>query len=107
MKFYRMTFTIDDQSTGEKIAAELLERRWIACSQQSAVLSRYHWKGTLEETPEWKFELKTTLAGREKVTDFILQNHPYEVPELLCEEADSLNPAYSLWLEEECAGLNA
>ena len=107
MKFYRMTFTIDDQKAGEKIAAELLERRWIACSQQCPILSRYHWKGVLETTAEWRFELKTLLAGREKVAAFIRKNHPYEVPEILCEETDSLNLAYSLWLEEECAGLES
>lgn len=105
MKFHRITFTIDVKKAGEAILSELLDRHWIACAQISRIESHYHWKGEREQTPEWKFELKTTLSGSPCVTQFILEKHSYDVPEILCEEVESVNPDFSQWLCDECGGL--
>jgi len=104
MKFTRITFTIDSEEAGLKIASVLLERHWIACAQVTEIQSHYHWKGKLEHTPEWKFDLKTTRDGASRVCAFIQENHPYEVPEILAEEVDSVNPEFSEWIEKESRG---
>jgi len=106
MKISRITFTIDILEKGEKIASELLERRWIACVQVCApIQSVYRWKGKMEHSKEWKFDLKTTLEGTPSVVQFIRENHSYEVPEILTEETISANPEFSQWILEECSGL--
>ncbi|MDO4629148.1 MAG: divalent-cation tolerance protein CutA [Planctomycetia bacterium] len=105
MKFCRLTFTIDDSILGEKIISALLDRHWIACAQVTGpIMSHYHWQGTREKTPEWKFDLKTTLVAQESVIAFILEQHSYDVPEILAEEIESVNPDFSRWITEECRG---
>lgn len=105
MKISRITFTVDDLQEGERIVAELLDRQWIACAQNTPVQSVYRWRGKLENASEWKFELKTLLHGTDAVVQFIHEKHSYEVPEILTEEVVSANPDFDRWIAEECAGL--
>lgn len=106
MKIGRILFTIDDANHGNRIAAELLERHWIACAQVTGpIQSHYHWKGKVEHTQEWRYELKTTAEGKDLVAEYVLTNHTYDVPEILAETIESVNPSYSQWVEDECQGL--
>lgn len=100
MKFKRITFTIDSEEAGMEIVSELLDRHWIACAQVTAIQSHYRWEGKLEHTPEWKFDLKTTLERAADVCAFIQEAHPYKVPEILAEEVESVNPEFSAWIQE-------
>ncbi len=106
MKIGRIFFTIDDVSVGEQIVAELLNRHWIACAQVTGpIQSHYHWKGNIEHAQEWKYELKTTAEGRDLAAEYVWTNHTYDVPEVLVDTIESVNPSFSEWVEAECQGL--
>ena len=95
-------FTIDDQRKAEELTARLVELRLIACGQISApVTSIYRWQGNVEHATEWKVTLKTKRANQPAVVQFLQENHPYDVPEIIAHPLEILNPAYQRWLEEE------
>ena len=83
------------------IAAALLEKRLAACvTRVGPVVSRYWWKGRIEEGREVILLIKTRdgLAGKARAC--VRANHPYEVPEILVLGVEGGESAYLRWVAE-------
>ena len=85
-----MVTTVDRKEILERIGKALLEKRLIACIQISGpITSTYWWKGVLEEAQEWVGTMKTTERNYiHEVEKELRRLHPYEVPEIVAENAD-------------------
>lgn len=69
-----------------------------ACAQISGPgESLYHWQGRLRREQEWYLEIKTSRDKCEALMDLLKQQHPYELPEIVCVEADA-SDEYAGWL---------
>jgi len=84
LNYVQIQFAIDDPQRADEIVASLLTEELIACGQRTGpMVSRYWWKGSLEQTEEWLVLLKTRAELTSQVTEAVVNRHPYETPEVI------------------------
>ncbi len=87
---------------GEEIAEKIINTRLAGCINIiSNVKSIYHWQGKVEKDSEELLVIKTRKDLFENLKDFIKQNHPYTVPEIVEIEVKNVNQEYLEWLINE------
>lgn len=90
--------SVDDAHT---LAAGLVQDRLAFCAQiGAAVESVYPWQGRIERQPEIPLTLKTTPAVLPALKARLLQDHPYDVPELLVLPVIETHDAYLAWARD-------
>jgi len=91
--------TVPSRAVGQKLARSLVEKHLAACVNViPGILSIYRWQGQIEESAEELLVIKTTSLLYTKLEAFLLQEHPYETPEILALAADRVSPSYLAWL---------
>lgn len=102
MSEYLMVYsTFAGHTEAEAAAAELVDRRLVACAQVSApVLSVYRWQGQTERTEEAALVLKTTRDRYAEVEAALLKLHPYETPEIVAVPIIAGSDRYLHWIDE-------
>ena len=102
MADYLLVFsTFANRAEAEAVAAELVDRRLVACAQISApVLSVYRWQGNTERTEETTLSLKTRRDRYPEVEAALLELHPYETPEIIAVPIVAGSPSYLQWIDE-------
>ena len=104
MKILLITTTVEQMEDAERIAALLLEKRLVACAQISApITSIYRWRGEVTKATEVVLSLKTLRRHYSEVEQILLQEHPYEIPEIISQEDFFASESYGRWLEGEIA----
>ena len=94
--------SINDSAKAEFIAGILLEKRLAACIQIiPKVTSLYRWKGKVEKDEELLMLIKSRKSKLADMTKTIVDNHPYEVCEVVSVPIAQGNPAYLKWLAVE------
>jgi periplasmic divalent cation tolerance protein len=84
LNYVQIQFAIDDPQRADEIVEALLTEQLIACGQRTGpMVSRYWWKGSLEQTEEWLVLLKTRAELSSRVTEAVVNHHPYETPEVI------------------------
>jgi periplasmic divalent cation tolerance protein len=78
----------------------LVTRRVAACVQITGISSVYRWQGELHKDAEFLLLIKTVPARYEDVQAAILENHSYEVPEIVQLPIQNGLPAYLDWILE-------
>jgi periplasmic divalent cation tolerance protein len=95
--------TCPDGDTAERLADGMLAARLAACVNiLPAVRSLYYWQGQLESAEEIQLLIKTTAQALPRLEQYIQQQHPYEVPEIIAIPVVAGSPAYLQWLEDAC-----
>jgi periplasmic divalent cation tolerance protein len=75
-----------------------------ACGQLlGPVSSTYWWNETIEEASEWLCVFKTTAALAVSLERWIIERHPYEVPEVVTVGIAGVSKSYGEWIENETA----
>jgi len=93
--------TVETIQEAKNLAAKVVEARLAACVQiEPAILSVYPWEGKVEQAEEIRLTLKTFHSRKVALIDWLLEHHPYEVPEILIQKLKSGNPAYRDWAKE-------
>ncbi len=96
--------TWPDAETAEACGRAAVQARLAACANLLAPLrSIYRWEGALQAETETPMLLKTTAEAAERLKDFVLQRHPYEVPCVLALAVDPAksHAAYLQWARGE------
>lgn len=76
--------TCPDEETAERLAAGLVEARLAACVNILGPLrSVYRWQGAVQKDDETLLIVKTHRDRYPQVERLIVQQHPYELPEVL------------------------
>ena len=92
-----------DNQTAEGLARALVEQQLAACvNVLPGIRSFYRWEGKVEQAEEVALIIKTTATNYPAVEQFIQQQHPYDVPEIITCSVTAGLPAYLEWLEEAC-----
>lgn len=90
-----------DAATADRIGAELLRRRLIACANRfPEIRSQYVWQGELRDEPEVPLLLKTRAGLAVAVEEAVRGLHPYDVPPILRLAIDGVNRDYADWVFE-------
>lgn len=85
----------------ERLARDVVGARLCACvNVLPGVRSFFRWEGRVDEAEEVLLVAKTTAAARAALRDRLVEQHPYEVPEVLALDVRDGLPSYLSWLAE-------
>lgn len=104
MDFALITTTVPEQRNADELALGVLESRLAACVQQHAVMTDAWWQGSIQHVKEIVVQFKTRGALIEPLKQYILNNHPYKVPEIIVQEISGGTPTYLRWITDETTG---
>lgn len=92
--------SVASQQDARKLARDIITARLAACIQITGPgESIYRWQGAVEQTEEWYLNIKTSQQKRPAAIAWLMQQHPYEVPEIICLNAGATDP-YANWLND-------
>lgn len=91
--------TCPDEATAERLARGLVEARHAACVNiLPGVRSVYRWEDRVEQAREAQMIIKTTAMQFYVIENWMREQHPYDVPELVAIKADQVSDDYLAWL---------
>ncbi|MCZ8235498.1 MAG: divalent-cation tolerance protein CutA [Inhella sp.] len=93
--------TVATQAQAQDLARALVEARLAACVQLHAIESIYRWQGAVQQEPEWRLLIKTTLEAWPALRAAVLARHPYDTPALLAWPAEHASDAFAAWVNTE------
>ena len=97
--------SLPDPDAAKALAKRLIDGHLAACVQiQTGVQSIYRWEGRICEEQEVALVAKTTTAQWPAISDFIKQNHPYDVPEIIAQPLTHSDTDYARWVIAETTG---
>lgn len=97
--------SLPDMEVAKALAMRLIDANLAACVQlQSGVQSIYRWEGRICEEQEVVLVAKTTAGQWTTISDYIKQNHPYDLPEIIAHPITHSDPDYARWVIAETTG---
>lgn len=97
-----ITTTVESHQHAEILSKRAVESGMAACAQvDSPITSHYRWKGEMEIATEYRIHFKTATRNKAMLVEWLMQQHPYDCPQILAWEAASGNPEYTRWVEQE------
>lgn len=94
--------TLPDQDAARQLARQLVEARLAACVNVLApCTSVYRWQAKVQEDAEIPLLIKTSSDRYAAVETFLLQHHPYELPEIVALPVVEGLPGYLDWVRTE------
>lgn len=81
---YLVYCTCPDDAVARELAGALVERRLAACVNiVPGLTSVFFWEGEAQAEPEVLLLIKTSAAAYPALEQAILEQHPYELPEIV------------------------
>lgn len=97
--------TVENVAEGEKIARHLLDKQLIACCNIiPGLISIYRWEGNIEKSEEALLLIKSTCDKYPEIERAILEQHSYDVPEILSVPIREGSNAYLEWMQQNVTG---
>ena len=104
---YLIITTAPTQGDAKKLADLAIEKNMAACVQiQAECMSTYRWQGQIEAATEYPVHFKTNEANKQVLMNFLKQNHPYDVPEIISIKLEDVETDYANWLNMQLSGKN-
>jgi len=95
--------TVPDKKVADSLSEGLVERKLAACvNAVPGVSSVYWWEEKLHRAEEILLLIKTRAGLLPEITEFVKQNHPYSVPEIIVLDIPDGSEAYLNWLGAHC-----
>lgn len=98
-KFLIVRTSFSKIQNAKNLANKLIEQKLCACVQISKVESLYFWEEKTQNDYEFLAEIKTTDDNFEKVKAIIINDHEYQVPEIISFAFDA-HDKYKIWLNQ-------
>ena len=98
---------VASRSAAEELARLLVTRRLAACVQITPVTSYYVWNDQLHDDAEHLLLIKTAASRYAEIEAAILENHSYEVPEIVQLPIEKGLPAYLEWISRNTSSAGA
>jgi periplasmic divalent cation tolerance protein len=92
--------TVATREDADRLARAMVEQRFAACAQISAIDSIYRWHDALQCEPEWRLLFKTAEAVRPALQAALRAAHPYELPAIVALPITA-EEAFADWVAEE------
>lgn len=100
--------TTADRGSAERLARGSVEEKLAACAQVEGPLrSFYNWGGKLESTEEYRITFKFISEKGAELESWLRANHPYEIPQWLTVQAQTVLADYWQWARESQGGADA
>ena len=92
--------TTGSQEEANRLAEQLVSHRLAACVQIVSVDSCYRWKGEVTRDAEYLLLIKTATRLYAQVEKALLENHSYELPEIIQLPVNQGLDRYLGWITE-------
>ncbi len=90
--------TVPDEKIALIISKGLVENKLAPCVNiLNGIRSIYFWNGKIEDGRELLLLIKTKKELFKDVEEFIIKNHPYEVPEIISFKIENSLEEYEKW----------
>ena len=100
--FCEVTITAPDREWLVDLCRQLVDARLAASAHvMLPITSVYRWRGNVHETAEARASVRSRVSLLDDLTAFVLERHPYEVPNVTAVPFIGGNPDYRAWLELE------
>ncbi|MFE6049282.1 divalent-cation tolerance protein CutA [Kitasatospora sp. NPDC056446] len=99
--FLVVTTTHDDEAKARALASALVRDRLAACAQVYPVRSVYWWDGEVQDSAEWRIDLKTRADLADRLSARITELHSYDTPEVVAVPVATGSTAYLDWVDAE------
>ncbi|WP_460701588.1 divalent-cation tolerance protein CutA [Myceligenerans halotolerans] len=98
----QLATTFDAEEEAGDLAVSAVEARLAACAQtEGPITSVFHWDGAVQKEREWRVTFRTTAALTERLTEYIVREHSYEVPEVVVTPVIGGHQEYLGWVADE------
>ena len=98
MKPVIIVSTFPNKIITKRIANQLVKQKLAACVNITKIDSVYSWKGKIQNDSEYLAFFKTTIKNKKNLKNEIKKIHPYDVPEIVEINVNSMNKPYLDWL---------
>jgi len=96
-----ITYPYDEGNKEKELARKLVENKLAACVNiVKEINSIYFWQGKIEDDRESLLIVKTKKSLFEELKNFVKENHPYCVPEIIAMPIILGNEDYLNWIDE-------
>ncbi len=100
MSYIMVVATCKRMEEAEAIASGAVEQGLAACVQLSPITSWYTWKGKTCHESEIRLVMKTRHHLYNALEAFILERHPYEVPQIVQIPIEKGYGPFLDWIDE-------
>ena len=101
-EYIQVMTTVELKSDAEKIAKILVEKRLAACVQILGPMTSYfQWQGKLDSAVEYLCLIKSREDLFTRLETEIINQHPYDVPEIMAMPITKGTQGYLNWLASE------
>jgi periplasmic divalent cation tolerance protein len=102
MESIRVVLVSVPRDEAREMATAIVEERLAACINiVPRIDSVYWWDDKIETDSESLMIIKTTAGRIEELIEYIEENHPYDLPEVLALPLTEGLPDYIAWIKEE------
>lgn len=92
--------TCPDDAIASRLARSIVDQGLAACVNiLPAVRSIYSWQGEVCDDEEVLLLIKTLESRHAAVEAWLLEHHPYDVPEVVAIPAEHVSADYLAWIE--------
>lgn len=98
-QFIEIKTTFKTLDLAKKISKKLLENKLVSCAQISKIESLYIFENNFECQNEILLTLKTKKTLYHKIKKLIILEHEYKIPQIISQNIDELDNAYSKWVD--------
>lgn len=98
-----VTVTCPDRKEAESLAFAILEKKLAACVQLMPIVSFYEWKNKVNKDDEILMIMKTKEELYKRLEVFVVDNHSYEVPEIVKLPVTGGFALYLSWIDDVTA----
>lgn len=102
---YMVYCTCPDEDVARELAGALVEKRLAACVNiVPGLTSVFFWEGEAQAEPEVLLLIKTSASAYPALEQAILEQHPYELPEIVGVPLEKGLPGFLHWIAMETPG---
>jgi periplasmic divalent cation tolerance protein len=69
------------------------------CIQMSMINSIYEWESGIQNSKEWKIQMKVSNINKDYLIKLIKDKHPYDTPQIISWKVET-TADYARWIEE-------
>jgi periplasmic divalent cation tolerance protein len=92
--------TCPDEGTASRLARGLVEAQLAACVNiLPGIRSIYRWQGAVSDDSEVLMVIKSLASRLDDLEAWLLEHHPYDVPEVVALPAEKVSADYLAWIE--------
>lgn len=102
MQNIRIVYISIPRDEADRMALALVQERLAACVNiVPKITSYYWWEDAVQTDDEALLIVKTTVQRFQALMNYVLENHPYELPEIIGLPVSSAYPDYVAWVKAE------